>query len=108
MITSLVLATQMFAAGDPCAPLRDLQQVRDRGFDLRTGDGSLLFQAAKPRKIRYQSLATTALWDPWTASYIQVYVRFPSLYSDATVANDDYGLDTYSQPDDPLPFSPII
>jgi hypothetical protein len=108
MITSLVLLTQVFAASDPCATLRDLQHIRDRGFDLRTGVGSLQFQPAQPRKIRYQSFATRALWDPWTASYIQVYVHFPSLYSDATVANDGYGLDTYSQPDAPLFFQPII
>ena len=104
MITSLVLATQIFTAVDPSAAVRDLQHIPDRGFDLRTGDGSLQFQAALPRKIRYQSYATRALWDPWTASYIQVYVRLPSLYSDATVANSDHGLDTYSRPDDPLPY----
>ena len=101
MIASLLLASHIFAALEPTAVVRNLQHIHDRGFDLRTGDGSLWFQPAPPKRVRYQSFATTGLWDPRTAAYIQVYVQFPSLYSDATVANDGDGLDIYSRPDDP-------
>ncbi len=104
MIASLLLWSALFATIDPCAPLRDLRSVQERGFNLRTDEGSLWFQPSKPRKYRYQHKATRALWDPWTSSYIQVYVQFPSLYSEATVANGDNGLDEYSSCDEPRPF----
>ena len=104
MMAALFMWTQIFAALDPAGPLRDLQRVQERAFDLRTGDGWLSFQPASPMKYRYQSYVTRYLWDPTTGSYIKVYARFPALYSDATVLNDGRGLDIYSEPDEPTPF----
>ena len=94
----------IFAGIDPAGALHDLRRVFERRFDLRSGTGSVWFEPRKPEKYRTQSYATRALWDPATASYIQVHVYFPSLYSDATVANGVGGLNIYSQPDEPAPF----
>jgi hypothetical protein len=61
MIASLVLMVHMFATSEPSAIVRDLQQIHDRGFDLRAGLGSLQFKPAQPKKTRYQSSATRAI-----------------------------------------------
>ena len=97
------LRRKIFADVDPPASLRQVQRVRDRGFDLRTGDGSLFFRPALPRKCYSRTSATSSLWDRMTMSYIKVYVQFPSFYSEATITNGVGGLDVYSEPDEPSP-----
>jgi hypothetical protein len=104
MLSSLLALTQIFAVADPAQSLRDLQRVRERAFDLRTADVSLSFRPAVPEKYRFVSFRTRHLYDRISASYIQVYLDFPSFFSDATVANNGSGLTMFLEPDEPAPF----
>jgi hypothetical protein len=92
MIASLVAFAQLFAAADPCQPLRDLQQTCACTVDLRQAEPAVVFQPAAATECRFVSVAFRFEYDARDGSYFRVYKQFPAFFSDATVTNHDRGL----------------